>query len=101
MVKKSNRTIDSLFIAVKSQVSVASLIAKLSQFDPMALISFDIVKGEELFTTDMLPKIYRTEVGNVRVELDSKNFTYIFSKEHRTLESYINTDAEIIDLKKK
>lgn len=100
MKKKSNRTVDSLFIAVKSECTVASLMARLSKFDPMALISFDIVKEDEVFTTDMLPKIYKTEVGNIRVELNSKDYTYIFSKDHKTLESYINTKAEIINLTK-
>lgn len=98
MKKKSNRTIDSLFIAVQSESTVASLIARLSKFDPMALLSFDIVKEEEIFTTDKIPKIYRTEMGNIRIELDSKDFTYIFSKDHKTLSNYIDTKAEIINL---
>ena len=53
---------------------------------------------EEIFTTDLIPKIYRTEMGNIRVELDSKDYTYIFSKDHKTLSSYIDTKAEIINL---
>ena len=98
MKKKSNRTVDSLFVAVKSECTVASLMARLSKFDPMAIISFDVIKDEEVFTTDLIPKIYRTEMGNIRVELDSKDYTYIFSKDHKTLSSYIDTKAEIINL---
>jgi hypothetical protein len=98
MKKKSNRNVESVFIAVKSESTVASLISKLSKFDPMAFISFDIIKDEEVFTTDIIPKIYRTEMGNIRLELNSKDYTYIFSKDHKTLESYIDTKAEIINL---
>jgi len=98
MKKKSNRTVDSVFTAVKSESTVASLISKLSKFDPMAFISFDIIKDEEVFTADIIPKVYRTEMGNIRLELNSKDYTYIFSKDHKTLESYIDTKAEIINL---
>ena len=98
MKKKSNRNVESVFIAVKSESTVASLISKLSKFDPMAFISFDVIKNEEIFTTDIIPKIYRTEMGNIRVELNSKDYIYIFSKNHKTLESYIDTKAEIINL---
>jgi len=98
MKKKSNRTVDSVFTAVKSESTVASLISKLSKFDPMAFISFDIIKDEEVFTSDIIPKVYRTEMGNIRLELNSKDYTYIFSKDHKTLESYIDTKAKIINL---
>jgi len=67
----------------------------------MAIISFDMIKDEEVFTTDIIPKIYKTEMGNIRVELDSKDYTYIFSKDHKTLSSYIDTKAEIINLENK
>ena len=98
MKKKSNRTVDSLFVAVKSECTVASLMARLSKFDPMAIISFDVIKDEEVFTTDIIPKIYRTEMGNIRVEIDSKDYTYIYSVERRGLNTFIKTDAEIINL---
>jgi hypothetical protein len=38
---------------------------------------------------------------NVRVEIDSKDYDYIFSAEKRTLDQFIKTDAEIIKLKDK
>jgi len=101
MAKKSDRTLDKMFLAVKSQCTVASMMAELSKLDPFALISFDIVKDKEVFTTDVIPKIYTTEMKNVRVEIDSKDYAYIFSAERRTLNQFIKTDAEIIKLKDK
>jgi 1-aminocyclopropane-1-carboxylate deaminase/D-cysteine desulfhydrase-like pyridoxal-dependent ACC family enzyme len=101
MAKKSDRTLDKMFLAVKSQCTVASMMAELSKLDPFALISFDIVKDKEVFTTDVIPKIYTTEMKNVRVEIDSRDYTYIFSTEKRTLDQFIKTDAEIIKLKDK
>jgi hypothetical protein len=38
---------------------------------------------------------------NVRVEIDSRDYAYIFSAEKRTLDQFIKTDAEIIKLKDK
>ena len=38
MKKKSNRTVDSLFVAVKSECTVASFMARLSKFDPIFLV---------------------------------------------------------------
>ena len=38
---------------------------------------------------------------NVRVEIDSKDYAYIFSAERRGLDEFIKTDAEIIKLKDK
>jgi 1-aminocyclopropane-1-carboxylate deaminase/D-cysteine desulfhydrase-like pyridoxal-dependent ACC family enzyme len=101
MAKKSDRTLDKMFLAVKSQCTVASMMAELSKLDPFALISFDIVKDKEVFTTDVIPKIYTTEMKNVRVEIDSRDYAYIFSAEKRTLDQFIKTDAEIIKLKDK
>jgi hypothetical protein len=77
------------------------MMAELSKHDPFAMISFDIVKDKEVFTTDVIPKIYTTEMKNVRVEIDSKDYDYIFSAEKRTLDQFIKTDAEIIKLKDK
>jgi hypothetical protein len=65
------------------------------------MLSFDIVKDKEVFTTDTIPKIYTTEMKNVRVEIDSKDYAYIFSTERRGLNEFIKTDAEIIKLKGK
>ena len=101
MAKKSDRTLDKMFLAVKSQCTVASMMAELSKLDPFALISFDIIKDREVFTTDVIPKIYTTEMKNVRVEIDSKDYAYIFSTERRGLDEFIKTDAEIIKLKDK
>jgi 1-aminocyclopropane-1-carboxylate deaminase/D-cysteine desulfhydrase-like pyridoxal-dependent ACC family enzyme len=101
MAKKSDRTLDKMFLAVKSQCTVASMMAELSKLDPFALISFDIIKDKEVFTTDVIPKIYTTEMKNVRVEIDSRDYAYIFSAEKRTLDQFIKTDAEIIKLKDK
>jgi hypothetical protein len=101
MAKKSDRTLDKMFLAVKSQCTVASMMAELSKLDPFALISFDIIKDKEVFTTDVIPKIYTTEMKNVRVEIDSRDYAYIFSAEKRTLDQFIKTDAEIIKLKNK
>ncbi len=100
-MKKSNRSIDKMFLSVKSGCTVASMMAALSKHDPFALISFDIVKDNEVFTTDIIPKIYTTEMKNVRVELDAKDYTYIFSTERRGLDTFIKTDAEIIKLQDK
>ena len=100
-MKKSNRSVDKMFLSVKSGCTVASLMAELSKHDPFALISFDIVKDKEVFTTDMFPKIYTTEMKNVRVEINSKDYSYIFSTERRTLDTFIKTDAEIIKLGEK
>lgn len=100
-MKKSNRSIDKMFLSVKSGCTVASLMAELSKHDPFALISFDIIKDKEVFTTDIIPKIYTTEMKNVRVEIDSKDYTYIYSTERRGLNTFIKTDAEIIKLKDK
>lgn len=100
-MKKSNRSIDKMFLAAKSNCTVASLMAELSKLDPFALISFDIIKDKEVFTTDIIPKIYTTEMKNVRVEIDSKDYTYIYSTERRGLDTFIKTDAEIIKLKGK
>ena len=101
MAKKSDRTLDKMFLAVKSKYTVASMMAELSKHDPFAMISFDIVKDKEVFTTDIIPKIYTTEMKNVRVEIDSKDYAYIFSTERRGLDEFIKTDAEIIKLKDK
>ena len=101
MAKKSDRTLDKMFLAVKSNCTVASLMAELSKHDPFAMLSFDIVKDKEVFTTDTIPKIYTTEMKNVRVEIDSKDYAYIFSAERRGLDEFIKTDAEIIKLKDK
>lgn len=101
MKKKSDRSVDKMFLAVKSKCTVASLMAELSRHDPFALISFDIIKDKEVFTTDLLPKIYTTEMKNVRVEIDSRDYCYIFSAERRSLDTFIKTDAEIIKLKDK
>jgi 1-aminocyclopropane-1-carboxylate deaminase/D-cysteine desulfhydrase-like pyridoxal-dependent ACC family enzyme len=101
MATKSDRTLDKMFLAVKSQCTVASMMAELSKLDPFALISFDIIKDKEVFTTDVIPKIYTTEMKNVRVEIDSRDYAYIFSAEKRTLDQFIKTDAEIIKLKDK
>lgn len=101
MKKKSDRSVDKMFIAVKSRCTVAALMAELSKHDPFALISFDIIKDKEVFTTDQFPKIYTTEMKNVRVEINSKDYNYIFSAERRGLDTYIKTDAEIIKLKDK
>jgi hypothetical protein len=90
-----------MFLAVKSNCTVASMMAELSKHDPFALISFDIVKDKEVFTTDIIPKIYTTEMKNVRVEIDSRDYTYIFSSDRRGLDTFIKTDAEIIKLKDK
>ncbi len=100
-MKKSNRSVDKMFLSVKSGCTVASLMAELSRHDPFALISFDIIKDGEVFTTDILPKIYTTEMKNVRMELNSKDYTYIFSTERRGLDTFIKTDAEIIKLQDK
>lgn len=101
MKKKSDRTIDKMFLAVKSKCTVASMMAELSKHDPFALISFDIIKDKEVWTTDEIPKIYTTEMKNVRVEINSKDYAYIYSAERRGLDSFIKTDAEIIKLKDK
>ena len=101
MAKKSDRSLDKMFLAVKSNCTVASMMAELSKHDPFALISFDIVKDKEVFTTDIIPKIYTTEMKNVRVEIDSRDYTYIFSSDRRGLNTFIKTDAEIIKLKDK
>ena len=101
MAKKSDRTLDKMFLAVKSNCTVASLMAELSKHDPFAMLSFDIVKDKEVFTTDIIPKIYTTEMKNVRVEINAKDYTYIFSTERRGLDEFIKTDAEIIKLKDK
>ena len=101
MAKKSDRSLDKMFLAVKSNCTVASMMAELSKHDPFALISFDIVKDKEVFTTDIIPKIYTTEMKNVRVEIDSRDYTYIFSSDRRGLDTFIKTDAEIINLKDK
>jgi len=100
-MKKSNRSVDKMFLSVKSGCTVASLMAELSKHDPFALISFDIVKDAEVFTTDIIPKIYTTEMKNVRMEINSKDYAYIFSAERRGLDTFIKTDAEIIKLKDK
>ena len=101
MAKKSDRSLDKMFLAVKSNCTVASMMAELSKHDPFALISFDIVKDKEVFTTDIIPRIYTTEMKNVRVEIDSRDYTYIFSSDRRGLDTFIKTDAEIIKLKGK
>ena len=101
MAKKSDRSLDKMFLAVKSNCTVASMMAELSKHDPFALISFDIVKDKEVFTTDIIPKIYTTEMKNVRVEIDSRDYTYIFGSDRRGLDTFIKTDAEIIKLKDK
>ena len=101
MAKKSDRSLDKMFLAVKSNCTVASMMAELSKHDPFALISFDIVKDKEVFTTDIIPRIYTTEMKNVRVEIDSRDYTYIFSSDRRGLDTFIKTDAEIIKLKDK
>lgn len=101
MARKSNRSIDKMFLSVQSKCTVASLIAALAKLDPYAMISFDIVNDKEVFTTDMLPKIYTTEMKNVRVEINAKDYTYIYSTDRRTLDNFIKTDAEIIRLKDK
>ena len=101
MAKKSDRSLDKMFLAVKSNCTVASMMAELSKHDPFAMISFDIIKDKEVFTTDIIPKIYTTEMKNVRVEIDSRDYTYIFSSDRRGLNTFIKTDAEIIKLKDK
>ena len=101
MAKKSDRSLDKMFLAVNSNCTVASMMAELSKHDPFALISFDIIKDKEVFTTDIIPKIYTTEIKNVRVEIDSRDYTYIFSSDRRGLNTFIKTDAEIIKLKDK
>jgi hypothetical protein len=100
MKKNSDRTVDKMFLAVKSKSTVGSLIAELSKHDPYALISFDIIKDDEVFTTDIFPKVYKTDNKNVTVRMMSNDYTYIFSKEKKTLDNFIKTDAEIIKLKK-
>ena len=46
MAKKSDRTLDKMFLAVKSKCTVASMMAELSKHDPFAMISFDIIKDK-------------------------------------------------------
>jgi hypothetical protein len=95
MRKKTPDPIGNLERAVKSESTVASLIAKLSKLNPYAFISFDVVYNDEVFTSDELPKLYATEMGNVRLEFDAKNLTYIFSKDHKTLDRYLTIGHKI------
>lgn len=95
MRKKTPDPIGNLERAVKSDITVASLIAKLSKLNPYAFISFDVVYNDEVFTSDEIPKIYQTEMGNVRLEMNAKELTYIFSKDRKTLDRYLTVGHKI------
>ncbi len=51
---------EELIELLKFQAIDLSMMSKIEFGD-------DVIKDEEVFTTDIIPKIYRTEMGNIRV----------------------------------
>jgi len=81
---KSKRNLDVMTKMEKSNVTVASLVKKLNEQDPYAFLSFDIkLPNGQFFTTDVQPKVITTEANNVRIILDSDDYSTLMSDNKR------------------